>query len=100
MRRRFIGLFLGCLGLLLSSTSANASFSSTLRDGYNTLSDNVAQTWNEPEHYDLYIPAVTWHARFAYDKEKTDRYNERPWGAGFGVSRWDDKGNWHGRLAP
>jgi hypothetical protein len=86
----------GCLGLLLSSTSANASFSSTLRDGYNTLSDNVAQTWNEPEHYDLYIPAVTWHARFAYDKEKTDKYNERPWGAGFGVSRWDDKGNWHG----
>lgn len=47
------------LGLLLSSTSANASFSSTLRDGYNTLSDNVSQTWNEPEHYDLYIPAVT-----------------------------------------
>lgn len=36
------------------------------------------------------------HARFAYDKDKTDRYNERPWGAGFGVSRWDDKGNWHG----
>ena len=40
--------------------------------------------------------AITWHARFAYDKEKTDEYNERPWGAGFGVSRWDDKGNWHG----
>lgn len=36
------------------------------------------------------------HARFAYDKEKTDRYNERPWGVGFGQSRWDDKGNWHG----
>ncbi len=25
-------------------------------------------------------------------KEKTDKYNERPWGAGFGVSRWDEKG--------
>ncbi len=36
------------------------------------------------------------HARFAYDKEKTDRYNERPWGVGFGQSCWDDKGNWHG----
>lgn len=57
MRRRIIGLFLGCLGLLLSSTSANASFSSTLRDGYNTLSDNVAQTWNEPEHYDPLHPS-------------------------------------------
>lgn len=85
-------IFLGCLGLLLSSTSANASFSSTLRDGYNTLSDNVSQTWNEPEHYDLYIPAVTWHARFAYDKEKTDRYNERPWGAGFGSRAGTIKG--------
>ena len=71
MHRRFIGFFLGCLGLLLSSTSANASFSSTLRDGYNTLTDNVAQTWNEPEHYDLYIPAVTWHARFATRRKPT-----------------------------
>lgn len=61
-----------------------------------TFKDNVSETWQQPEHYDLYVPAITWHARFAYDKEKTDRYNERPWGAGFGQSRWDDKGNWHG----
>ncbi len=44
-----------------------------------TFRENIAQTWQQPEHYDLYIPAITWHARFAYDKEKTDRYNERPW---------------------
>ncbi len=61
------------------SGNASASFSSTLSEGYHTLSNNVAQTWNEPEHYDLYVPAITWHARFAYDKEKTDKYNERPW---------------------
>ena len=59
-----------------------------------TFRENIAQTWQQPEHYDLYIPAITWHARFAYDKEKTDRYNERPWGGGFGQSRWDEKGNW------
>lgn len=46
--------------------------------GFNTFTDNVAETWRQPEHYDLYVPAITWHARFAYDKEKTDRYNERP----------------------
>ncbi|EAM7071031.1 lipid IV(A) palmitoyltransferase PagP [Salmonella enterica] len=63
---------------------------------FNTFTDNVAETWRQPEHYDLYVPAITWHARFAYDKEKTDRYNERPWGVGFGQSRWDDQGNWHG----
>ncbi|EEZ4381941.1 MULTISPECIES: lipid IV(A) palmitoyltransferase PagP [Escherichia] len=64
-----------------------------------TFRENVAETWQRPEHYDLYIPAITWHARFAYDKEKTDRYNERPWGGGFGQSRWDEKGNWHGLYA-
>ncbi|MBA8274508.1 lipid IV(A) palmitoyltransferase PagP [Escherichia fergusonii] len=63
---------------------------------WQTLGNNVAETWQQPEHYDLYIPAITWHARFAYDKEKTDRYNERPWGGGYGQSRWDEKGNWHG----
>ena len=63
-----------------------------------TFRENIAQTWQQPEHYDLYIPAITWHARFAYDKEKTDRYNERPWGGGFGQSRWDEKGNWHGCM--
>ncbi|HBR2690909.1 TPA: lipid IV(A) palmitoyltransferase PagP [Klebsiella pneumoniae] len=96
MLRRFSLFSLGFLGWLLVSGNASASFSSTLSEGYHTLSNNVAQTWNEPEHYDLYVPAITWHARFAYDKEKTDKYNERPWGAGFGVSRWDEKGNWHG----
>jgi palmitoyl transferase len=35
-----------------------------------TFKDNVSETWQQPEHYDLYIPAITWHARFAYDKEK------------------------------
>lgn len=35
-----------------------------------TFGENITQTWQQPEHYDLYIPAITWHARFAYDKEK------------------------------
>jgi len=68
----------------------------TVKAWASVLGDNIAETWNEPQHVDLYVPAITWHARFAYDKEKTDRYNERPWGAGIGKSRWDEKGNWHG----
>ena len=75
MLRRFSLFSLGFFGWLLVSVNASASFSSTLSEGYQTLSNNVAQTWNEPEHYDLYVPAITWHARFAYDKEKTDKYN-------------------------
>ncbi|EIM2734791.1 lipid IV(A) palmitoyltransferase PagP [Escherichia coli] len=82
--------------LTLLSGNACALFSSAFNEAYHTLSTNVARTWNMPEHYDLYIPSITWHARFAYDQEKIEQYNERPWGAGFGVSSQDEKGNWHG----
>ncbi|MBA0165910.1 MULTISPECIES: lipid IV(A) palmitoyltransferase PagP [Pectobacterium] len=58
--------------------------------------NNVSATWNSPQSHDIYIPAITWHNRWTYDKEKTDRYNERPWGAGYGVSRLDKDGDWHG----
>ncbi|VEB62189.1 phospholipid:lipid A palmitoyltransferase [Salmonella enterica subsp. enterica] len=84
------------IALLLMPWLAIPSVSAADKGWFNTFTDNVAETWRQPEHYDLYVPAITWHARFAYDKEKTDRYNERPWGVGFGQSRWDDKGNWHG----
>ncbi|SQA96811.1 Lipid A palmitoyltransferase PagP precursor [Cedecea neteri] len=86
-------IFVCTLGL---SASAAAAEGGVFSNAWETFSGQVSKTWNEPEHYDLYVPAITWHARFAYDKEKTDRYNERPWGAGFGQSRWDENGNWNG----
>ncbi|MEB5921373.1 lipid IV(A) palmitoyltransferase PagP [Franconibacter daqui] len=85
--------------LLFSFDNASAAENKSLPKPFTTLKKNIAQTWGEPAHYDGYLPVITWHARFAYDKEKTDRYNERPWGAGFGQSRWDEKGNWHGLYA-
>lgn len=94
--KRFFLFLVVISGQLVCSSFAQASLTATVKDGYNTLTDNIAQTWNSPEHYDLYVPAITWHARFAYDEEKIEKYNERPWGAGFGASRWDEKGNWHG----
>lgn len=45
------------------------------------FTDNMAQTWNNSPNHDLYIPAVIWHNRWAYDDEHLNRYNERPWGA-------------------
>lgn len=58
----------------------------------------------------LHKPATAWTLWFIYSchhlactfrlrQRKTDRYNERPWGGGFGLSRWDEKGNWHGLYA-
>lgn len=55
-----------------------------------TLSD----TWNSNQ-YELYIPANTWHNRATYDKDRIDKYNERPWGIGAGVYRFDEDGDWH-----
>ena len=30
------------------------------------------------DSHDIYLPFISWHNRFMYDKEKTDRYNEMP----------------------
>ncbi|MCG8708333.1 lipid IV(A) palmitoyltransferase PagP [Brenneria sp. 4F2] len=57
--------------------------------------NNLSKTWSESPNHDIYIPAITWHNRWTYDKDKTDEYNERPWGAGYGVSRLDQDGDWH-----
>lgn len=57
--------------------------------------NNLSDTWHHWQSQELYVPAMTWHNRWAYDKAKTDRYNERPWGAGYGVSRLDRDGDWH-----
>nr|WP_154325224.1 lipid IV(A) palmitoyltransferase PagP [Pantoea sp. 201603H] len=63
---------------------------------WQTFTGNVKDTWTSSDSYDLYVPAITWHNRWTYDKDKTDSYNERPWGAGGGISRYDTKGNWNG----
>ncbi|MBC3946811.1 lipid IV(A) palmitoyltransferase PagP [Erwinia persicina] len=88
------------LSTLLGGTTLGYAHAATLMNGvastWRTFSGNVSQTWNEPQTVDLYIPTITWHNRWTYDKEKTDRYNERPWGAGGGISRYDEKGNWNG----
>lgn len=87
----------GCVLTLLVSFSASAATAgAALKAGWNSFSDSVAQTWSAPQHYDLYVPAITWHNRWTYDDAHIRKYNERPWGAGGGISRWDDKGNWNG----
>jgi palmitoyl transferase len=64
--------------------------------GWENFSDKVATTWQQPEGFDVYLPAITWHNRATYDREHINKYNERPWGAGGGISRYDEKGNWNG----
>ncbi|WP_226067552.1 lipid IV(A) palmitoyltransferase PagP [Dickeya zeae] len=79
------------------STTRNDS--ATRRDPASSFwqraSNNLSETWQHPQSQDLYVPAITWHNRWTYDRAKTDKYNERPWGAGYGVSRLDSDGDWH-----
>ncbi|WP_437612348.1 lipid IV(A) palmitoyltransferase PagP [Erwinia sp. V71] len=90
-------LLAGCFLVSFGAFAAeNASETGKATGWWQTFTSNVQQTWNSPDHYDLYVPGITWHNRWTYDKEKTDRYNERPWGAGGGVSRYDENGNWNG----
>lgn len=47
---------------------------------------------------DLYVPVRTWHNRLFYDQEHVDKYNEEPWGIGFGRGFWEGN-EWHGVYA-
>lgn len=64
------------------------------RDVLDGLKKRVRQTWASKE-YDLYAPLYTWHNRLMYDKSKTKKYNETPWGLGFGKSLIDEDGDFH-----
>jgi len=61
------------------------------------LKKDVAATYYEGRG-SLMIPLRVWHNRLTYDKEHIDKYNEEPWGAGFGLSRRDGD-DWHGLYA-
>jgi len=85
-----------CSALIFSCSLQAATLTQSIQSGWNTFTSNVQQTWQQPQNSDFYLPAITWHNRWTYDDEHIKRYNERPWGAGGGISRYDDKGNWHG----
>jgi palmitoyl transferase len=63
------------------------------------LKTNSLATWHTPDSHELYLPLFTWHASFAWDKDEREDYNENPWGAGYGLSRYDADGDWHGLYA-
>ena len=60
--------------------------------------ENLQETWDS-DTYDVYVPVYAWHNRWTYDNEHLKKYNEEPWGIGFGKSRYDEDGDWHGLYA-
>ncbi len=89
--------------LCMSSTSLAQSVDQTnINDSssrWQKLVSAMSGVWLEPTQQDFYLPVITWHNRYMYDDEHLHRYNERPWGAGVGISRYDREGNWHGLYA-
>ncbi|MCL2566790.1 MAG: lipid IV(A) palmitoyltransferase PagP [Alphaproteobacteria bacterium] len=86
--KKTLKLIIMCFCLLLLQTKLQAGI-------WSNGIDNFKQTWNSSQ-YDIYIPVKTYHSRFSYDERLITEFNEQPWGFGFGKSRWDEKGNWHG----
>lgn len=90
--------FVSAIGLLLALNiqCVNAEDNYSIQDSYTKFKNKVSLTWNNPDQNDFYLPVLTWHNRYTYDQEHIDKYNESPWGAGGGVSRYDENGNWNG----
>lgn len=59
-----------------------ASYKRDLKRDFESIS--LSKEW------DLFLPVNTWHNRAMYDKKKTDTYNEKPWGFGFGKHVYED----------
>ena len=84
------------LTISFSSFSADKETgNSFINNVYSEFKYKVTNTWNNADNNDIYIPLNTWHNRSMYDKEKTDEYNENPWGFGYGKSMYDNDRNWN-----
>ncbi|ELX8380454.1 MULTISPECIES: lipid IV(A) palmitoyltransferase PagP [Providencia] len=86
---------------LMMTSICFASSTNTAQESeglWDKFTRNVSTTWDS-DQYDIYIPVLTWHNRFTYDKEKTDSYNENPWGFGLGKYRYDEDNDWHALYA-
>ena len=99
MLKKFVYVIYTLFMFFVSAANAEAKICRyELEDFWDKIENNLKQTWNGGT-YDLYVPVWTWHNRLFYDKDKIEKYNEEPWGIGFGVSRYDEDGDWHGLYA-
>ena len=51
----------------------------------------MGRTLKSPTSYDIYRPVHVHHMRWNYSHEQIARYNERPGGLGFGISRTEER---------
>lgn len=86
-----------CTVLFFMGMMAVEANAGAISDYVDELKQDVAQTYNEG-NWNAMIPLRVWHNRLTYDKEHIKKYNEEPWGLGFGLSRYEGN-DWHGLYA-
>ena len=72
--------------VLTAFTAHSATLVQNISAGWDSFSDKVATTWQQPEGIDFYLPAITWHNRATYDREHIKKIMKGP-GAQAGESR-------------
>ena len=89
---RFIfSVLMVCLSLALPARAA----CDPGEDWSDRLCRELSQTWTQGRD-EVYLPFHAHHMRYAYTQEKIDSFREDSWGLGYGRSRYDEEGNWHG----
>ncbi|WP_051258174.1 lipid IV(A) palmitoyltransferase PagP [Desulfovibrio cuneatus] len=58
------------------------------------IGQRFSNIW-ENGKWDVYVPAYAWHNRFMYHTGEAEKFNEHPWGGGFGKSYFDEDGDQH-----
>ena len=90
-------IFLSVLAaVVISSYRAEAGI---ISEWTNFIVDDVKDIYNNEHDYDLYVPFYAWHNRLTYDNKHIKKYNEYPWGAGFGISHTNSEQTWSGIYA-
>lgn len=91
-------LFIFLIAFFAAFTCNARAESGAISGWLNNLKSDITTVYNDGR-YELFVPVRVWHNRLAYDKKKVKKYNEEPWGAGFGKYYYDEDGNWHALYA-
>jgi len=83
---------------LAASAPLHAADEGWLTRGWDAVAGEVSDIWTQGAS-EIYLPFKTHHMRWAYSREKIDGYQESPPGLGYGLGRFDAKGNWSGLYA-
>ncbi|HZQ62798.1 MAG TPA: lipid IV(A) palmitoyltransferase PagP [Casimicrobiaceae bacterium] len=83
-----------CFASLLASASATEAFvpCDRLWSWLEYQCTGLKESWRDGES-DLYLTGWTHHNRHTYTPEKIAEFNERAWGGGLGLSKYNDRGD-------